>query len=132
MKKLYLVTGANGHLGGTLLRLLKKQSAEIRGLILPSEQPDETDGVCFIRGDVRDIQSLRPLSRTFRTVKRFSFTPLESSIFPTRFPRWPMRSMSTEPKTSSRSAGNTGSAVCSTSARFMPSPRVTNPPCSMR
>ena len=61
MKKLYLVTGANGHLGGTLLRLLKKQSAEIRGLILPSEQPDETDAVRFIRGDVRDIQSLRPL-----------------------------------------------------------------------
>lgn len=61
MKKLYLVTGANGHLGSTLLRLLKKQSAEIRGLILPSEQPDETDGVRFIRGDVRDIQSLRPL-----------------------------------------------------------------------
>lgn len=61
MKKLYLVTGANGHLGGTLLRLLKKQSAEIRGLILPSERPDETDGVRYIRGDVRDIQSLRPL-----------------------------------------------------------------------
>lgn len=61
MKKLYLVTGANGHLGSTLLRLLKKQSAEIRGLILPSEQPDELDGVRFVRGDVRDIQSLRSL-----------------------------------------------------------------------
>lgn len=61
MKKLYLVTGANGHLGGTLLRLLKKQSADIRGLILPSEQPEQTEGVQYIRGDVRDLQSLRPL-----------------------------------------------------------------------
>ncbi len=61
MEKLYLITGANGHLGSALLRLLNKQSAEIRGLILPSEQPDETDGVRWVRGDVRDISSLRPL-----------------------------------------------------------------------
>lgn len=83
-------------------------------------------------GDVRDIQSLRPLfediqDREAVLIHTAGIIDISDQVSPL-----PMRSMSTEPKTSSLSAGNTGSAVCSTSARSTPSPRVTNPLCSMR
>ena len=38
MKTLYLVTGADGHLGSTIVRLLKKQNLPVRGLLLPGKQ----------------------------------------------------------------------------------------------
>ena len=38
MKNLYIVTGANGHLGSTLVRMLQRRGAEVRGLLLPQEQ----------------------------------------------------------------------------------------------
>ena len=37
MKTLYLVTGADGHLGSTIVRLLKKQNLPVRGLLLPGK-----------------------------------------------------------------------------------------------
>ncbi len=61
MKKLYVVTGANGHLGSTIIRQLKRKGEQIRGLILPSETAADTDTVTYIRGDVRDKASLEPL-----------------------------------------------------------------------
>ncbi len=59
MKKLYLVTGASGHLGSTLVRLLKKRDVEIRGLILPGEVGKDTEELHYVKGDVRDKESLR-------------------------------------------------------------------------
>ena len=53
--------GANGHLGGALVRLLRGGDAEIRGLILPSEAAPENGEVRYIRGDVRDPKSMEPL-----------------------------------------------------------------------
>ena len=38
MKNLYIVTGANGHLGSTLVRMLQRRGAEVRGLLLPQAQ----------------------------------------------------------------------------------------------
>lgn len=61
MERIYLITGANGHLGGALIRLLVRQGAAVRGLVLPSEHPVPLPGVAYVQGDVRDIQSLRPL-----------------------------------------------------------------------
>lgn len=61
MKKRFLITGANGHLGSTLVRMLKERGEEIRGLILPEEQGREAEGVCYIKGDVRKPETLRPL-----------------------------------------------------------------------
>lgn len=63
MKKLYIITGANGHLGRALIRRLEDyaDSIEIRGLILPGDQAAETSFVHYIKGDVRDKESLRPL-----------------------------------------------------------------------
>lgn len=61
MKRIYIVTGACGHLGGTIIRLLENTSASVRGLILPGEQARDQKNVRYYKGDVRDIESLRPL-----------------------------------------------------------------------
>ncbi len=61
MKKRYIITGANGHLGSTLVRMLDDETSEVYGLILPNEKCQEQSNVHYIQGDVRDIDSLRPL-----------------------------------------------------------------------
>ena len=71
MKDIYIITGANGHLGSTIIRMLKKQQPgapssqirEIRGLILPGEEPPfkEEPHIRWYYGDVTDIASLAPL-----------------------------------------------------------------------
>ena len=33
----WIITGAAGHLGGTLVRLLEEADGEVRGLVLPGE-----------------------------------------------------------------------------------------------
>ena len=66
MKGLYIVTGANGHLGGTIIRMLRKESASIRGLILPSEKAKGDANIQYFKGDIRRIDSLRPLFEGIR------------------------------------------------------------------
>lgn len=61
MKKLYAVTGAAGHLGNTLVRMLAAKGEEVRGLLLPGEQAEAYPTVTYLTGDVRDRDSLRPL-----------------------------------------------------------------------
>ncbi len=61
MEKLYVVTGAAGHLGNTLVRMLAAKGEEVRGLLLPGEKGDAYPTVAYIVGDVRDKDSLRPL-----------------------------------------------------------------------
>jgi len=60
--KHYIVTGAAGHLGGTILRQLRNTNTEVCGLLLPGETPVvEGENIRYARGDVRDAESLRPL-----------------------------------------------------------------------
>ena len=47
MKTLYLVTGADGHLGSTIVRLLKKQNLPVRGLLLPGKAAPDIPGVRY-------------------------------------------------------------------------------------
>ena len=63
MKQRFLVTGANGHLGSTLLRLLQSHPARPRlsGLLLPGQQPLLKGDIDYVYGDVRDLHSLLPL-----------------------------------------------------------------------
>lgn len=69
MKKLFVITGADGHLGNTLIRILcdtfcdknSEDKIEIRGLILENECVQDTDKAHYIKGDVRKKESLRPL-----------------------------------------------------------------------
>ena len=60
MKKIYIVTGANGHLGNTILRTMDKVKNQVRGLILPGETPCLA-GVNYYYGDVTKTKTLRPM-----------------------------------------------------------------------
>lgn len=55
----YLVTGANGHLGNAILRVLADRGASVRALVLPGEEltfpPEDAE---VVRGDVLDVPSL--------------------------------------------------------------------------
>lgn len=61
MRARYIVTGAAGHLGGTLVRLLSRAGVEVYALALPSERTHALRGVRWFTGDVLDPESLRPL-----------------------------------------------------------------------
>ena len=67
MKQAYLVTGANGHLGSTILRALSsRRGAELRGLVLEGEDYEPLPGVTYVSGDVRRPDTLRPLFEGLR------------------------------------------------------------------
>ena len=55
-----LVTGATGHIGNVLVRLLLEQGEKVRALVMPGENPTSLDGldVEIVEGDVLDYQSL--------------------------------------------------------------------------
>lgn len=63
MKPVYIVTGAAGHLGSVILRLLARspEAIELRGLIMRGETAPDIKGVSFFEGDVRDAASLERL-----------------------------------------------------------------------
>lgn len=70
MERLYLITGANGHLGNTLIRQLLARGEKVRGLILPTES-GLLPGVEYIQGDVRDPSSLDPFFRGLENKESF-------------------------------------------------------------
>ena len=41
MKRLYIITGAAGHLASTIIKYLRDTDCLIRGLILPSESGED-------------------------------------------------------------------------------------------
>lgn len=62
MKKLYIITGANGHLGSALIgELEKNKDCEVRGLVLAGEPVPSYKNVTYYEGDVRDGESIRRL-----------------------------------------------------------------------
>ena len=62
MKKLYIVTGAGGHLGGDdYPAACRKSRSRWRGLLYGKEKREDMGNVHYYRGDVRKVDSLRPL-----------------------------------------------------------------------
>lgn len=60
MSKLYLITGAAGHLGTILVSLLLQRNEHIRTLVLPGEEKYIPSGVEICCGDITKRESLRP------------------------------------------------------------------------
>ncbi len=61
MKRLYIITGANGHLASTIIRYLRNTDCHIRGLILPSEHGMDDRQVTYYHGDVSKPESLQEI-----------------------------------------------------------------------
>ena len=57
----WIVTGAAGHLGGTIVRLLQERGAEVRGLVLPHESAADQSHTRYFSGDVTRPETLVPL-----------------------------------------------------------------------
>ena len=61
MEELYLVTGAAGHLGNTIVRKLLAAHKEVRAFIIPGDHmPLTSDLLTVIEGNVCDKKSLKP------------------------------------------------------------------------
>lgn len=61
MKKLYIITGAKGHLASTIIKYLREEDCEIRGLVLPREYAVSDERVTYYDGDVTDVASLQEI-----------------------------------------------------------------------
>lgn len=57
----YIITGAAGHLGSTLIRILENRDCEVRGLLLPGEKAPGRKNTVYVHGDVRRQETLLPL-----------------------------------------------------------------------
>ena len=58
MKRLYIITGANGHLARTIIRALRGKDCLIRGLILPTESGRDDQQITYYKGDVTRPETL--------------------------------------------------------------------------
>jgi dihydroflavonol-4-reductase len=61
MKLLYIITGANGHLGNTVIRMLENTDCEVHGLILPNENATDHANISYYKGDILKKETLLPL-----------------------------------------------------------------------
>ena len=61
MNKLYIITGASGHLGSFLIKELIERNCKVRALYLPGEEKEAPDQVESIIGNVLDLESLKSL-----------------------------------------------------------------------
>ena len=63
MERMYIITGAFGHLGYTIMKMLVEDGKNVRGLILPSDSLNKREELQadIFKGNVCDIDSLTPL-----------------------------------------------------------------------
>ena len=61
MKRVYLITGAAGHLASTTIKALRKQECSMRGLILPDEQGIDDRQITYYKGDITKPDTLDAL-----------------------------------------------------------------------
>lgn len=73
MKKMYIVTGADGHLGNTIVRMLANENCQVRGLILPGQEERELENVTYYKGDVREKSRFFPFLKVWRECRFMLF-----------------------------------------------------------
>lgn len=61
MKRLYIITGAKGHLASTIIRYLRNDDCHIRGLILSTENGEDDGQLTYYKGDVSRPETLEAL-----------------------------------------------------------------------
>lgn len=61
MKRLYLITGAAGHLASTVIKYLRNTDCHIRGLILPFESGEDDKQITYCKGDITKIDTLEEI-----------------------------------------------------------------------
>lgn len=61
MKRLYIITGAAGHLASTIIKYLRDTDCHIRGLILPSESGEDDKQITYYKGDITKMESLEEI-----------------------------------------------------------------------
>ncbi len=52
MKRLYIITGAKGHLASTIIQYLRDEDCLIRGLVLPTEEGEDDSQLTYYKGDI--------------------------------------------------------------------------------
>ncbi|MBS6447110.1 MAG: NAD-dependent epimerase/dehydratase family protein [Clostridiales bacterium] len=72
MKTIYLVTGANGHLGSAVCAALREKGEEVRALVLPGENTDfiRTLGVSVVFGNVCEKEELEAFFEPEKPARR--------------------------------------------------------------
>lgn len=58
MKRLYIITGAKGHLASTIIQYLRDEDCLIRGLILPTEEGEDDNQLTYYKGDITMPETL--------------------------------------------------------------------------
>lgn len=61
MKRLYIITGAKGHLASTIIQYLRNEDCYIRGLILPAESGKDDKQLTYYKGDVSRPETLESI-----------------------------------------------------------------------
>lgn len=61
MKRLYIITGAKGHLASTIIRYLRNEDCHIRGLILPTERGKDDKQLTYYKGDITKPETLEAI-----------------------------------------------------------------------
>lgn len=78
MERIYIVTGACGHLGNTIIKMLAARGETVRGLVLESDRSKALDDcdISVCRGNVCDYNSLDKL---FETVEGREFIVIHTA-----------------------------------------------------
>lgn len=61
MERMYIITGARGHLASTIIRYLRETPCRIRGLILPTEEGEDDGQITYYHGDITSPPSLEAI-----------------------------------------------------------------------
>ncbi|RVU97535.1 NAD-dependent epimerase/dehydratase family protein [Coriobacteriales bacterium OH1046] len=87
-RPLYIVTGAAGHLGSTILRALSGRDCAVRGLLLPSQSPAiSAPNIAYIHGDILESDSLHELfqdseGHEIRVIHTAAIVSIEREVTP--------------------------------------------------